>query len=269
MKKILVATATYNEALNIKKLISKIINLNIKLDILVVDDNSPDKTWMILQELKDKYKNLHIIIRAGKNGLDSAHKKIYEFAIQNKYQYLITMDADLSHDPNVIPIFLKYIKKYDCVFGSRYIKGGKNDLKGYRLYLSKYGNNLIRFLLKINLSEFTTSYRCFNLLKLKKFNFNINVLSLIDPNVDFSSFLGEFSSVSIANSEENIYNLCLSVFTFLPELKYLGCSSPTNYSLSSRLIDLRLLEDIIGTGEAVLDCDATTLFFINFYHSCF
>lgn len=172
MKKILVATATYNEALNIKRLINKIIDLNIKLDILVVDDNSPDKTWVILKELKDKYKNLHVIIRAGKNGLDSAHKKIYEFAIKNKYQYLITMDADLSHDPNVIPIFLKYIEKYDCVFGSRYIKGGKNDLQGFRLYLSRYGNNLIRFLLKINLSEFTTSYRCFNLSKLKKFHFN-------------------------------------------------------------------------------------------------
>jgi dolichol-phosphate mannosyltransferase len=172
MKKILVATATFNEALNIKKLINKIINLNIKLDILVIDDNSPDKTWLILQELKDKYKNLHLIIRPGKGGLDSAHKKIYEFAIKNKYQYLITMDADLSHDPSVIPIFLKHIKKYDCVFGSRYIKGGKNDLQGFRLYLSRYGNNLIQFLLKINLSEFTTSYRCFNLPKLKKFHFN-------------------------------------------------------------------------------------------------
>ena len=88
MKKILIATATFNEALNIKKLINKIINLNIKLDILVVDDKSPDKTWLILKKLKEKYKNLHVIIRARKNGLDSAHKKIYEFAIKNKYQYL-------------------------------------------------------------------------------------------------------------------------------------------------------------------------------------
>jgi len=172
MKKILIATATYNEALNINKLINKINNLNIELDILVIDDNSPDKTWLILKKLKNQYKNLHVIIRNRKFGLDSAHKEIYKFAKENKYRYLITMDADLSHDPNVIPIFLKYIKHYDCVFGSRYIKGGKNDLKGFRLYLSKYGNNLIRFLLKIDLSEFTTSYRCFNLPKIKKFHFN-------------------------------------------------------------------------------------------------
>tara|TARA_Y100000992_G_scaffold254064_1_gene186858 strand:- start:114 stop:818 length:705 start_codon:yes stop_codon:yes gene_type:complete len=172
MNKTLVATATYNEINNIDKLITKINNLNIKTDILVIDDNSPDKTWLKLMKLKKKYKNLNYIIRKKKVGLDSAHKKIFSYALKKKYRYLITMDADLSHDPKIIPVFIKNIKNYDCVIGSRYIKGGKNGLKGYRLLLSKYGNILIRRVLKINLNEFTTSYRCFDLKKLKKFHFN-------------------------------------------------------------------------------------------------
>ena len=172
MNKTLVATATYNEINNIDKLITKINNLNIKTDILVIDDNSPDKTWLKLMKLKKKYKNLSYIVRKKKAGLDSAHKKIFSYALKKKYRYLITMDADLSHDPKIIPVFIKNIQNYDCVIGSRYIKGGKNGLKGFRLLLSKYGNILIRRVLNINLNEFTTSYRCFDLKKLKKFHFN-------------------------------------------------------------------------------------------------
>ena len=176
MNKILIATATYNEIKNIDKLIFKISSIKKNMDILVVDDNSPDRTWSKLIDLKKKYKNLHVIIRRKKRGLDTAHKKIFNFATKNKYRFLVTMDADLSHNPKIIPIFLKNIIKYDCVIGSRYIKGGKNELKGFRLILSKYGNLLIKSLLKINLNEFTTSYRCFDLKKLKKFNFNnVNV----------------------------------------------------------------------------------------------
>ena len=172
MNKILVATATYNEAHNIKNLILKINSVKKKIDILVVDDNSPDQTAQKLLSLKKKYKNIHLIVRKKKYGLDTAHKKIFSYAKKNKYRYLITMDADLSHDPKIIPRFLKEINNHDCVIGSRYVKGGKNELQGFRFILSKYGNLLIKNVLKINLSEFTTSYRCFDMKKLKKFNFN-------------------------------------------------------------------------------------------------
>lgn len=172
MKKTLIATATYNEYKNIDKLIYLIFKASAKVDVLVIDDNSPDKTWLKLLNLKKKYRKLKVIIRKKKDGLDSAHKKMYSFAKKNNYDYLITMDADLSHDPKLIPVFLKNIKYYDCVIGSRYTKGGRNGLKGFRFLLSKYGNILIKNILKINLNEFTTSYRCFNLKKLKKFHFN-------------------------------------------------------------------------------------------------
>jgi len=170
MKKILIATATYNEAGNIKILLKKIINLKIKLDILIVDDNSPDKTYLEVKKFMKKFKNIYLTNRKIKKGLDTAHKYIYNFALKKNYDYLITMDADLSHDPNIIPKFLKQIKNYDFVIGSRYMKGGRNELKGFRLLLSKFGNLFIRFILNINLTEFTTSYRCFNLKTLKKFN---------------------------------------------------------------------------------------------------
>jgi dolichol-phosphate mannosyltransferase len=171
-KKILVATATYNEKNNISSLIKKILNLEVRLDILFVDDHSPDGTESMIKEYANKHNNIFLISRNKKKGLDSAHKEIYKFALKNKYDYLITMDADLSHDPSVIPFFLKEIKKYNCVIGSRYMHGGRNDLTGLRLFISKYGNVILKFFLGMKINEFTTSYRCFDLKKLKKFKFS-------------------------------------------------------------------------------------------------
>jgi dolichol-phosphate mannosyltransferase len=169
-KKILVFTATYNEIDNIGKLLLKIKKFNSKVHILIIDDNSPDGTAQKVIGLKKKIKNLNIIIRSKKLGLDSAHKMAYAYALKNKYDYLITMDADLSHDPCEIKNFIKYLKEYSFVIGSRYLPKGKCLMQGRRLFLSKYGNIIIKKVLGIKLTEFTTSYRGFNLKKLKKFN---------------------------------------------------------------------------------------------------
>ena len=109
MSKTLVFTATYNEVQNIKKLISLIYKNFPKADILVIDDNSPDLTYKLLKKLKKKYKNLKIKLRNKKYGLDSAHKFAYDFAKKNGYVKLITMDADLSHNPILIKKFIKEI----------------------------------------------------------------------------------------------------------------------------------------------------------------
>lgn len=171
-KKILVFTATFNEKENIHKLINKIKRFNSQVHILVVDDNSPDGTGHIIKKLQKKFKNLYLISRKKKEGLDSAHKLGYNYAIKKKYDFLITMDADLSHDPKKIKNFIKYLPNYNFVIGSRYIKGGKCLMKGRRLFLSKYGNLIIRKILGINLTEFTTSYRGFNIKKLNQFSLN-------------------------------------------------------------------------------------------------
>jgi dolichol-phosphate mannosyltransferase len=170
MSKTLVFTATYNEVQNIKKLISLIYKNFPKADILVIDDNSPDLTYELLKKLKKKYKNLKIKLRDKKYGLDSAHKFAYDFAKKNGYVKLITMDADLSHNPIEIKKIVRLLDKSEFVIGSRYIKGGKCELPLLRYLISFFGNKFIKFFLGIKCNEFTTSYRGFNLIKLKNFS---------------------------------------------------------------------------------------------------
>lgn len=171
-KKVLVFTATYNESENIDALIESIKKQKHNPDLLIIDDNSPDGTALKIKELQKVYKNIFLINREKKLGLDSAHKSAYEFAQENNYDFLITMDADLSHDPNEIENFIFYLNDNPFVIGSRYVKGGKCLMKGSRLLLSKYGNLLIKFLTRINCTEFTTSYRGFDLKKLSNFQLN-------------------------------------------------------------------------------------------------
>ena len=173
MTKTLVFTATYNEKENIKKLIYDINKLNKDVDILVIDDNSPDKTWEILQQLEKNLSNLKVIIRDGKSGLDTAHKLAYEYAKNNDYTKFISMDADLSHDPSEIPKIMNHLDEFPFVIGSRYSLGGKCEMNGFRLLLSVVGNKVFKYFLKINCNEFTTSYRGFNLVKLEGFDFNL------------------------------------------------------------------------------------------------
>mgnify|MGYP001197587552 CR=1 FL=1 len=175
MKKSLVFAATYNEAENINIFIEKILNLDVNLDLLIVDDNSPDKTWQTIDNYKKKYENIILIKRENKQGLDTAHKLAFNYAIKHNYDYLITLDADLSHDPTKIPDFLRELEDQPFVIGSRYIKDGKNEMKLRRYFLSAFGNKIIKFVLGINCNEFTSSFRGFNLNKLK--NFDINKVS--------------------------------------------------------------------------------------------
>ena len=173
MSKTLIFTATYNEKENIKKLIYDINKLNKNIDILVIDDNSPDKTWEILQQLEKKQPNLKVIIRDGKFGLDTAHKLAYKYAKNNDYINFISMDADLSHDPLEIPKIINHLDEFPFVIGSRYSLGGKCEMNGFRLLLSMVGNKVFKYFLKINCNEFTSSYRGFNLVKLEGFDFNL------------------------------------------------------------------------------------------------
>ena len=171
-KRILVFTATYNEIENIRELINGIQKNLPDTSILIIDDNSPDKTQEVIRELKKKNENLYLIEREKKLGLDTAHKTAFSYAIKNNYDYLITMDADLSHDPRELPEFIKNLKNFSFVIGSRYISGGKCLMRGFRLILSKFGNQIIRVVSGIKSNEFTTSYRGFDIKNLKNFDLN-------------------------------------------------------------------------------------------------
>ena len=172
-KKVLVFIATYNEVKNIVDIISSIKSQPINPDLLIIDDNSPDGTSTEIKKMQKKFNNVFLIERDSKLGLDTAHKEAYSFALKKEYDILITMDADLSHDPNQIDLFVKNLEDSPFVIGSRYIPGGKCLMKGKRLLLSKYGNLFIKFILKIDCNEFTTSYRGFNLKKLNDFHLNL------------------------------------------------------------------------------------------------
>jgi len=171
-KRILVFSATYNEIDNVRELINGIQKYLPDTSILIIDDNSPDKTQEVIKELKKNNNNLFLIEREKKLGLDSAHKTAFKYAIENNFDYLITMDADLSHDPEELPQFVKNLKDFPFVIGSRYINGGKCLMKGFRLIMSKFGNQIIRTVSGIKSHEFTTSYRGFDLKNLKNFNLN-------------------------------------------------------------------------------------------------
>ena len=122
----LIIIPTYNESENIEFIINKIINIDNSNDILVVDDNSPDGTFEIVENLKDVHdKRVFLIKREKKSGLGSAYKAGFKWALDNNYSYIFEMDADMSHDPNEIKNFKVELiqNKFDVVVGSRYIDG--------------------------------------------------------------------------------------------------------------------------------------------------
>ena len=171
-KRVLVFSATYNEIENIRELINGIQKYLPNTSILIIDDNSPDKTQEVIKELKKNHNSLFLIERERKLGLDSAHKTAFKYAIENNFDYLITMDADLSHDPKELPEFINNLRNFPFVIGSRYINGGKCLMRGFRLIMSKFGNQIIKTVSGIKCNEFTTSYRGFDLKNLENFNLN-------------------------------------------------------------------------------------------------
>jgi len=166
----LIFTATYNEAENIKDYLKKIDALNLSADVLIIDDNSPDNTWKIVQEYKTINKNLRLIIRNKKEGLATAHKMAFEYSIKNNYKYLITMDADLTHDPKKISEMLFELKKNPFVICSRYTKGGSTDITGFRLFISYFGTKFMKLVLNMKCDEFSCAYRGYSLAELGDFD---------------------------------------------------------------------------------------------------
>jgi len=159
--RILVFTATFNEAENVEKLVADIFDIVPQVDMLVIDDHSPDGTGDILDHLVATYSRLAIIHRKRKLGLGTAHLQAMDYAVKNNYDALVTMDADFSHHPKYLPQMLALLEKHDFVIGSRYMEGGGSGYGMVRTLISKTVNVLVRNFLAIPLKECTTSYRGF------------------------------------------------------------------------------------------------------------
>jgi len=158
-----VVIPTYNEAGNIEKLIDRIFQLNIAgLEILVVDDNSPDDTASVVQNRQAHDSRLHLIQRPGKMGLGTAYVSGFRFALDHKFDYVFEMDADLSHNPDDLPRFLEKMKDHDLVVGSRYTNGvNVINWPLSRLLLSLFANWYTRTITGLPLRDCTSGYKCF------------------------------------------------------------------------------------------------------------
>ncbi len=163
MEKILIIIPTYNERENIGAAIEKLFSLKLPgLDVLVVDDNSPDGTALAVKEMQKTNNKIYLMERSGKLGLGTAYIKGFKFAIEKKYDVVFEMDADLSHDPLEVPNFLEALKDADLVVGSRYLHGvNVINWPLTRLIISTMANKYTRFITGIPINDCTSGFKCF------------------------------------------------------------------------------------------------------------
>lgn len=161
-ERVFVVTPTYNEKDNVEFLVRKIFSLGIpNLEMVIVDDNSPDGTGRIAEELAKIYP-MRVIHREKKMGLGTAYVAAFKTLLGEKLDYIIQMDADLSHNPADIPRFIEKASKHDVVLGSRYVKGG--SIKNWdflRKLISRFGNFYSRFILWVPYRDLTGGFKCY------------------------------------------------------------------------------------------------------------
>ena len=166
----LVVIPTYNEIGNIEDFVNQIIKINV--DILIVDDNSPDGTGDLVQKLSENLSQVNLLKRSGKLGLGSAYRDGFKWGLNEGYKYLIEMDADFSHSFSDLNNILQNSKNFDVVIGSRYIPGGgSNGWDFKRKLLSSYANKLSKVLLRSKINDMTSGFRSYSGEALNEINY--------------------------------------------------------------------------------------------------
>jgi dolichol-phosphate mannosyltransferase len=160
-----VVIPTYNEANNLPVMAAELLALDLDaLQILVVDDDSPDGTGQIADDLAKRYPSrIHVMHRQGKLGLGTAYVQGFTWALEHGADYIIQMDADFSHSPTYLPQFVELIKNYDVVVGSRYVVGGQLDERWSwgRWFLSWWANSVwVRLILGLKTKDATAGFKC-------------------------------------------------------------------------------------------------------------
>jgi dolichol-phosphate mannosyltransferase len=167
--RILVSLATYNEAGNVAALVAEIHKFLPQADVLVIDDNSPDGTWKIVEDMGAADPRVKLLKRPGKLGLGTATIAAMKYAMDNGYDYLQNMDADFSHPPRYLPGILAGMSKYDVMIGSRYVKGGGTENWPLaRKVMSQSVNMMVRFLFRMPVKDASGAYRCYRVSKLRE-----------------------------------------------------------------------------------------------------
>ena len=159
----LVIIPTYNERENIARIVPQALEQDERLDVLVIDDGSPDGTGAIADELAASNPRVHVLHRAGKLGLGTAYLAGFRWGIERGYDWLFEMDADFSHDPAHLPAFIAALEEYDFVIGSRYLEGRVTVVNWpiTRLLLSYFANVYARLVTGLPLGDATAGFNAF------------------------------------------------------------------------------------------------------------
>lgn len=184
--KYLICIPTYNESENLKKIIPAISNLKLKnTDILVIDDNSPDGTSSLAKKMnqsKKYFNKIMVMDRKLKQGLGKAYSAGFKWALKNGYNYIISMDADYSHDPKYLPKIIEESKKFDVVIGSRHVGNGR--VEGWNWWRHVNSNGAIfatRLLLGLKTHDVTAGYKCYS----KDFLSSVDLKNLVSGGYSF------------------------------------------------------------------------------------
>ena len=171
--RLLVSVATYNERDNVPKLIDEIHQHAPQADVLVVDDNSPDGTGRVVDELAAQDSRIKALHRPGKLGLGTAIVAAMRYAQANGYDLLLNMDADFSHPPRYIPALLAGMDTRDVMIGSRYVPGGgTRNWPWVREKISRGVNGLVRFFFRMGVRDASGAFRCYRVSKLQDVRFD-------------------------------------------------------------------------------------------------
>ena len=161
-KRALIIFPTYNEKDNIEKIVHAVLPLDARVNVLIVDDSSPDGTGEIADKLAAAEEKVNVLHRANKEGLGKAYIAGFKWAIEHEYDYIFEMDADFSHGPEYIRDFLREIQTNDLVLGSRYISGvNVINWPMSRLLLSYFANMYTRIVTGLPIKDATGGYKCF------------------------------------------------------------------------------------------------------------
>jgi len=162
-EKALVVIPTFNEAVNLRQIVPQVLAQDPRIEVLVVDDNSPDGTGAVADELSGANPRVHTIHREGKLGLGTAYITGFKWALERSYDFMFEMDADFSHDPVHLPQFLTAIQDADVVLGSRYLQGRVTVVNWpmSRLMLSYLANIYARWFTGLKIWDLTGGFKCF------------------------------------------------------------------------------------------------------------
>lgn len=157
----LVCIPTYNERENLPSIVEEVLH-SAPVDILVIDDNSPDGTGKVADLIAERDPRVHVLHRPGKQGLGRAYVAGFKWALERPYKHVFEMDADFSHQPRYLPEFLRAIERYDLVLGSRYVEGGGTEnWSAARKAISKGGSVYARTILGVPVRDLTGGFKCF------------------------------------------------------------------------------------------------------------